>query len=48
MKEIMDEYGSTFLAVTGAVLFLGVISSVLLSKSGILMQMIQVWMYGGV
>lgn len=48
MKEIMDEYGSMFLAVTGMILFLGAMSSVMLSQNGVLMKMVQVWMYGGV
>ena len=48
MKEIMDEYGSMFLAVTGLILFLGTMSSVMLSQSGVLMKMVQVWMFGGV
>lgn len=48
MKEIMDEYGSMFLAVTGMILFLGTMSSVMLSQNGVLMKMVQVWMYGGV
>lgn len=48
MKEIMDEYGSMFLAVSGLLLFFGTMSAVMLSKSGVLMQMIQVWLYGGV
>ena len=42
MKEIMDEYGSMFLAVTGLILFLGTMSSVMLSQSGVLMKMVQV------
>lgn len=48
MKEIMDEYGSMFLAVTGLILFLGTMSSVMLSQSGVLMKMVQVWMYDDV
>lgn len=48
MKEIMDEYGSMFLAVTGLILFWGTMSSVMLSQNGVLMKMVQVWMYGGV
>jgi len=48
MKEIMNEYGSMFLAVTGLLLFMGTMSSVMLSQSGVLMKMVQVWMYGGV
>lgn len=48
MKEIMQEYGSTFAAVTGAVIFFGVIEKVLLSQQGIFMQMIRMWTYGGV
>lgn len=48
MKEIMDEYGSMMLAVTGLILFLGTMSVVMLSQNGVLMQMIQTWMYGGV
>ena len=48
MKEIINEYGGMFVAVTGLVLFLGTMSAILLSKGGILMQMIQAWMNGGV
>ena len=48
MKEIIDEYGSMFLAVTGLILFFGTMSAVMLSQSGVLMKMIQTWMYGGV
>lgn len=48
MKEIMEEYGGTFLAVTGMLLFLGNVSGLLLSQSGVLMKMIQLWLYGGV
>ncbi len=48
MKEIVNEYGGMFVGVTGMVLFLGTMSTILLSKGGILMQMIQTWMNGGV
>lgn len=48
MKEIINEYGSMVLAVTGLILFFGTMGAVLLSRSGLLMQMIQTWMYGGV
>ena len=48
MKEIINEYGGMFVSVTGMVLFLGTMSTVLLAKGGILMQMIQAWMNGGV
>lgn len=48
MKEIVNEYGGMFVAVTGLVSFLGVMSTILMSRGGILMQMIQAWMNGGV
>lgn len=48
MKEIINEYGSMFLAVIGLLLFLGTMSVVLLSKDGVFMQMIRMWMLGGV
>ena len=47
MKEIINEYGSMVLAVTGLILFFGTMGAVVLSRSGLLMQMIQTWMYGG-
>ena len=48
MKEIFDEYGSMFLGVTGLMLFFGTMSAVLLSGNGVLVQMIQAWLFGGV
>lgn len=48
MKEIINEYGGMFVAVTGLVLFLGMMSAIMLSRGGVLMQMIQIWMNGGV
>ena len=48
MKEIINEYGSMVLAVTGLILFFGTMGAGVLSRSGLLMQMIQTWMYGGV
>ena len=48
MKEIINEYGSMVLAVTGLILFFGTMGAVVLARSGLLMQIIQTWMYGGV
>ena len=59
MKNLMEEYGiSILMLVMGAavlaglaqalILFLGTMSPVMLSQSGVLMKMVQVWMYGGV
>ena len=47
MKDIIDEYGSMVLGVTG-LLFFGTMSAVLLSGNGVLVQMIQTWLLGGV
>ena len=48
MKDIIDEYGSMVLGVTGLLLFFGTMSAVLLSGNGVLVQMIQTWLLGGV
>ena len=48
MKDIIDEYGSMVLGVTGLLMFFGTMSAVLLSGNGVLVQMIQTWLLGGV
>ena len=48
MKEIINEYGSMVLAVTGLILFFGTMGAVVLSRSGLLMDLILSWLYGGV
>jgi len=47
MVEVIREYGSAVLAAVGGVLLLGTLGQLLVSREGILMQMIQIWGNGG-
>lgn len=47
MKTVIKEYGGTVLAAFGGILLFGTIGELLLSRHGLLMQMIQVWGNGG-
>ena len=47
MKEIMREYGAAVLAALGAVLFLGIVGTMLFSGQGIMSGMIAAWGNGG-
>ena len=44
---VVKEYGSAVLAAVGGVVFLGTLGQFLLSRQGLIMQMIEVWGNGG-
>ena len=46
MAAVVKEYGSAVLA-AGGVVFLGTLGQFLLSRQGLIMQMIEVWGNGG-
>ena len=47
MAVVVKEYGSAVLAAVGGVVFLGTLGQFLLSRQGLIMQMIEVWGNGG-
>ena len=47
MAAVVKEYGSVVLAAVGGVGFLGTLGQFLLSRQGLIMQMIEVWGNGG-
>lgn len=47
MKTVIREYGGAVFAAVGGILLFGSIGQLLLSRHGLLMQMIQVWGNGG-
>ena len=47
MQQVIREYGSAMLAAFAVFLFLGVLGGMLLSKGGLLAQMILFWGNGG-
>lgn len=47
MKTVIREYGGAVLAAVGGILLFGTLGQLLLSKQGILVQMIQLWGNGG-
>lgn len=47
MKTIMREYAETMLAAFGGILLFGILGHCLLSRQGLVMQMIQMWGNGG-
>ena len=47
MAAVVKEYGSAVLAAVGGVVFLGTLGQFLLSRQGLIMQMIEVWGNGG-
>ena len=47
MAAVVKEYGGAILAAVGGVVFLGTLGQFLLSRQGLIMQMIEVWGNGG-
>ena len=47
MAAVVKEYGGAVLAAVGGVVFLGTLGQFLLSRQGLIMQMIEVWGNGG-
>ena len=47
MAAVVKEYGSAVLAAVGGVVFLGTLGQFLLSRQGLIRQMIEVWGNGG-
>lgn len=47
MAALVKEYGGAILAAVGGVVFLGTLGQFLLSRQGLIMQMIEVWGNGG-
>ena len=47
MAAVVKEYGSAVLAAGGGGVFLGTLGQFLLSRQGLIMQMIEVWGNGG-
>ena len=47
MAAVVKEYGSAVLAAVGGVVFFWHAGTVLLSRQGLIMQMIEVWGNGG-
>ncbi len=47
MAAVVKEYGSAVLAAVGGVVFFGTLGQFLLSRQGLIMQMIEVWGNGG-
>ena len=43
MAAVVKEYGSAVLAAVGGVVFFGTLGQFLLSRQGLIMQMIEVW-----
>lgn len=43
MAAVVKEYGGAVLAAVGGVVFLGTLGQFLLSRQGLIMQMIEVW-----
>ena len=47
MAAVVKEYGGAVLAAVGGVAFFGTLGQFLLSRQGLIMQMIEVWGNGG-
>ena len=47
MAAVVKEYGGAVLAAVGGVVFFGTLGQFLLSRQGLIMQMIEVWGNGG-
>ena len=47
MAAVVKEYGSAVLAAVGGVVFFGTLGQFLLSRQGLIMQIIEVWGNGG-
>ena len=47
MAALVKEYGGAVLAAVGGVVFFGTLGQFLLSRQGLIMQMIEVWGNGG-
>lgn len=47
MAAVVKEYGGAVLAAVGGFVFLGTLGQFLLSRQGLIMQMIEVWGNGG-
>ena len=47
MAAVVKEYGSAVLAAVGGVVFFGTLGQFLLSRQGLIMQMIEFWGNGG-
>ena len=47
MTEIIKQYGEMIIATIGTIVFFIVIGNLLLSKDGVLVNMILIWLNGG-